>query len=333
MEFWKLKGNIGTMGRSVFCDLHKACKDMNNRDIQTGTRQNTIDAIERQVGDVDEGFTLVTHSGDWGIKKTECKFTSTPVYAYNIESAAHGGVYLNLEIDSVINRASRWFMTNMHTFLHDKIYPIPLGVNHVHSRVTAVANKNQTTNIDADYWNNFDIEKIRSIKSSKLCYANFTMTSPYRIRVAEWAWKQQFIDCNFPKRYATQDVELNMPILRGTNLTIDKFMETLASYQFAIAPAGNGIDTFRTWECILCNTVPVVRDHWMNRVFSRIWPMVLVGRYEFTNVFQAINDFYDKHGRINYDYSLLLEENFDKLLDRIQYESDRLRRETLQLES
>ena len=120
-----------------------------------------------------------------------------------------------------------------------------------------------------------------------------------------------------------------MPILRGDRMEMKDFLETLASYQFALAPTGNGMDTFRTWDCIMCNTVPIVQDKWMNRVFSRIWPMILVPRYEFVDLPKLMNDFFDKHGEIQYDQSLLLEENFETLLDRIQYESDGIRREYL----
>jgi len=311
MEMWKLKGKDGKVGNSVFCNLYKACKEMNARDIATGKRQQTLNGVERRTGPLANDTTLITHSGDWGIKKTECRITSTPLYAYTIEDAAHGGAYLQLEIKSVVNVVKRWFMTNQYCFLHDKVHPIPIGVNHID-------------------WGSTDIDKLRKVEKENFCYANFTITSPYRIRVAEWCWQQPYIDCNFPKRYETQDVELNMPILQGEKLEMDDFLETLASYAFAIAPTGNGLDTFRTWECILCNTVPIVQDNWMNRVFSRIWPMVLVPRYEFADVPDLVNKFMDEHGEnISYDYSLLLEENFDELLNRLENESHGLRREYL----
>lgn len=310
-KIWNIRGKEGKYGDNIYCDLYKACKDLNNRDLKTGKRQKTLDAIKRRVGPVDNKSTLITTSGDWGIKKTECKITSTPLYSYTIEDATHGGAYLNLEINSVLEGVKRWFMTNQYSFLHEKIYPVPLGI------------------CQPD-WKNSNVEELRSIKKEGLCYANFTMTSPYRIRVAEWCSQQSFIEWYFPKRYKTQDIELNMPILSGERLEMKAFLKTLASYNFAIAPTGNGLDTFRTWDCILCNTVPIVQDNWMNRVFSRIWPMVLVPRYEFTNVPSLLDKFMDEHGEnISYDYSLLLEENFDELLNRLENESHRLRREYL----
>lgn len=310
MTNWKLATNKkGKIGNNIFANLYR-CSKILDRDIKHGSKDKTLQVIEREIDyKIEPDDTLITHSGDWGIKKTECNITSKPFYTHTIEDAAHGGIFLNLELKSVVNNVKRWYMTNMSQFLHEKIYPIPLNVN-----------------LDTE---NIDLQKINRIEKNNLCYANFTITNPYRIRVAEWAWQQNFIDCNFPKRYPTQDIELNMPMLNGEKLSVDIFLEVLASYNFAICPTGNAIDTFRTWECILCNTVPIVQDKWCNRVFSKIWPMIIVSRYEYCSVFDMMNDFYEEYGNIQYDHSLLMEENFDKLLDRIQYESDRLRREDI----
>ena len=35
-------------------------------------------------------------------------------------------------------------------------------------------------------------------------------------------------------------------------------LKRLASYEFAICPEGNGVDTVRIWECLLLKTVPIV---------------------------------------------------------------------------
>lgn len=309
MNFWSLKKE-GKFGNNLFCNLYKCCKDINIQELKTGTKKNTFDAIQSSQSYDPNFSTLITHAGDWGIKKHQSRITSKNLYTYTIEDATHGGVYLGLELDSVLPNVKRWFMSNMSQYLGDNIYPIPI-------------------NIWQNDWNGLNVEHIRSVSKDNLCYANFTITSPYRIRVAEWAWNEKYIDCHFPKRYSNQDIELSMPILKHERLSMEDFTETLASYHFCIAPTGNGLDCFRTWECILCNTVPIVQDNWMNRVFSKIWPMILVHRYEFTNVYEEINKFHEQYGQINYDYSLLLEENFETLLDRIEYESNRLRREYL----
>lgn len=314
MNFWSLRKE-GKIGDNLFCNLYKCCKQMNIQELKNGTRKTTFEAIQNCDGYSPDFSTLITHADDWGIKKHRSKITkSNSIYSYTIEGAPHNGCYLNLEIDSVLPKAKRWFMSNLGQDIATNVYPIPI-------------------NIWQKDWDGLDVNHIRQIDKKHLCYANFTMTSPYRITVAEWAWGEKYIDCYFPKRYEHQDVELSMPILRHERLSMDKFTETLASYHFCIAPTGNGLDCFRTWECILCNTVPIVQNNWMNKVFSKIWPMILVHRYEFTNVYEEINKFHEQYGQINYDYSLLLEENFEALLNRVEYESDRLRRELVQMES
>ena len=314
-KMWNFRRE-GLLDNNVFCNLYKCCKKNNKEDLQTGVKTSTFKGMQRDLSlPLEDIHTLITHASDWGIKKHICNITGTDMYSYTIEDAAHGGVFLDVEISSVLPHVKRWYMTNMKSFLHEKIYPLPLGVNH------------------GDDWDSVDIEKIRSEPKpiENLCYANFTITSPYRIRAAEWCWSQGYIDCNFPKRYDTEDVELSMPILKGERLEFQDFIKKLSSYKFAICPTGNGLDTFRTWECILCNTVPIVMDTWMNRVFSQIWPMIIVSKYEFENVRQKMSTFWSQYEHIEYDYSLLLEENFEELLNRIQYESNRLRRKGIQM--
>jgi hypothetical protein len=300
MDFWGLSSQQNP--KIVFCNFYKYSKQANIQDVISKDTKALIDIIRLSTNlTINKETTLVTESGDWGVKKlSHPKFNQCNYVLSNT-----GTLCFSVEIDSIINSVGRWFMTNMGEYLGENVYPIPIKINHV-----------------------FNINKAREIKKTKFCYANFSITSCSRIRVAEWAWRQKFIDCNFPKVYESQDVDLDMHILKGEKLNRKDFIKTLASYEFAIAPTGNGLDTYRTWECIFCNTVPIVQDNWMNRVFSKIWPMILVHKYEYTNVLEKIEEFKNKYGQIKYDYELLLEQNIETLLNRIQYESDRLRRET-----
>lgn len=309
MRFFNLlKEDFNHDTNTAKCNLFKACKSLNRFEISNGKFGKTIDFLS-QKDHCNQDTTLVTHSGDWGIKSRDCNISKRKMYNYTIEDATHGGAFIPLEIQSIASGFRRWFTTNQTEPLFDNIHPIPININY---------------NLEDD-----EISSLRSTEKTNTCWANFSITSPYRIRVAEWAWTQRFIDCNFPKQYETQDIELNMPILKGTELPRADYLQTLSSYHFCIAPPGNGWDTFRTWECILCNTVPVVRDSFMNRVFSSIWPMVVIDRYEFNDVHEKLMNFFSFHGQQDYDYSLLLEENFDELLDRLEYESNRIRREAV----
>ena len=101
-------------------------------------------------------------------------------------------------------------------------------------------------------------------------------------------------------------------------------MRELATHKFCICPEGNGVDTYRIWECILTNTVPIAQNNYGNRIFAKIWPMILVNRYEMSDIPQLMEDFENTHGsNMTYDYDLLLYKNFPQLLERIKDECKR----------
>mgnify|MGYP003111835929 CR=1 FL=1 len=305
---WSMFNKQGKFENSLLCNIYACCKRNSGIPIlargSSPDRPNTIiERIERSVEEpMTNDSTLVTYAGDWGIEETDNGTV--------IKDPHRKTPYFNIDIQQIASNVRRWFTTNLKKDIHEKIYPVPI-------------------NAFIGNWRNIKINPLRDIKKDKLCYANFTITSNYRITLAEWAWRQNFIDCKFFMQTEGQDESLRMTILEkgSSRLSMDDFTKTLASYNFCLCPVGNGLDTYKTWECIICNTVPIVQRSWMNLVFSKIWPMILVDRYELDNIEDKMKKFQDDHGSIEYDHSLLLEGNFNKLLDRIQHESDRLRRE------
>ena len=59
------------------------------------------------------------------------------------------------------------------------------------------------------------------------------------------------------------------------------FYAMLSEHRFSICPEGNACDTFRTWESILCNCVPIVQRSFCTDIFSKIWPMIKMDLYKF----------------------------------------------------
>tara|TARA_R110002167_G_scaffold255783_2_gene462156 strand:+ start:8005 stop:8907 length:903 start_codon:yes stop_codon:yes gene_type:complete len=295
---------------NVNCNLYKVLRGKDGNRLGTGGVEG-IGAIKKAHPHLNKDSTLITRAGDWGIKCSEKLngITGEMQYYYRIEDATHGGVFLPLEIKSICQGVKRWYSTNLYQYLGENVYPLPLNVR-LPDSTTSPYIKAKDNN-----------------PKERLCCANFSMTCPYRIRVAEWASLQD-IDCYFPERYAGQGEELNMQCLQQSPLSQLQYLSELAGHKFCICPIGNGLDTFRTWESILVNTVPIVQDSWMSRVFAKIWPMIIVNRYEQSNIPLLMDDFIEKHGvTMDYDSSLLEEDNFENLLDRIQYEGDRLRRQ------
>lgn len=302
----------------LWCNLYSCLQQQNNEPfsndpLDTSTCHAIFSAVKRNYQEpLSPPETLITVAGDWGIKSV--KPTRKRTYNYALAGASPHGPFLVVDIDSVLNNFTHWFTTNLKEDLHDRIYPLPLGIH----ASDWMASKTPS------------ISELRNIEKTNLCYANFSITHNQRMTIAEWAVTQPYIDCLFPKRYPNQDVDLDMNILTEERLSISDLANKLASYHFAICPTGNGLDTHRIWECILTNTVPIAHYNFANLVFSQIWPMILVHRYEQTDIFHLMQEFTDKHGQtIEYDYQLLLKENLPGLMEKIKYESNRLRRQTV----
>ncbi len=209
---------------------------------------------------------------------------------------------LNLNLDEALTKYKRLYTNNLYENIHDKICPLPLGI---------------TRKEIADF------KHLRITKKEHLCYANFSITHNYRGNVIRWASTQEYINCHFTKRFPEWDEQLDQKFFADSLLPFDEFLSTLASHKFCIVPNGVGIDTDRLWECIFMNVVPIAQNNYGNRIFSKIWPMLLVERYETVNLQKMMLDFENTHGEITYDTDLLLLENLPFLLDRISFECKR----------
>jgi len=287
------------------CNLYKCIMRYNNT--LTSTYERIVLAYEKSGVDIQNisQDTIITYAGDFGLKEMGPKRGRWRGYEL---SGAGMGSFLAVDVESILEKFDHWFTPNLEKKIHDRIYPLPLGIYTPNYARTLA----KTTS------------ELQAIPKTELCYANFSMTVNYRILVAEWAHQQPYINCHFPKRLQTQGQQLEMDILSDEPLSQDTLLQTLASHQFAICPIGNGLDTHRMWECILTNTVPIAQDNYANRIFSKIWPMILVRRYERCNILTMMEEFEKIHGdEIQYDHGLLLKQNLPELMERIKYECQR----------
>lgn len=62
------------------------------------------------------------------------------------------------------------------------------------------------------------------------------------------------------------------------------YYERLCEYKFFLAPLGNGIQTPKICECIMCETVPVVTDHVVHRELRDIYGLPLLIVNEWTDI-------------------------------------------------
>tara|TARA_R100000008_G_C3548267_1_gene148821 strand:- start:79 stop:999 length:921 start_codon:yes stop_codon:yes gene_type:complete len=241
----------------------------------------------------DSSSTIGVHAGCYSLESREYDGGKSK---YKIGSPM---LTLPLDIDKIVSKHNRIFVNNLYRNVHRKIYPLPLGIFR-----KEIA----------------DFTHLRQKDKESLCYANFSITQKYRYNVIEWAVEQDYIDCRFTKRFPEWDNKIGSEHF-SEPLAFEEFLSVLSSYRFCIVPNGVGIDTDRLWECIYMNVVPIVQNNYGNRIFSKIWPMILVDRYEVVDLPKLMADFEEQYGKdIQYNHDLLLRKNLPELLNRIECE-------------
>jgi hypothetical protein len=80
-----------------------------------------------------------------------------------------------------------------------------------------------------------------------LCYCNFSVsTHPVREAIYESIKSREFMEFDHMGKFLSY------------SLTREGFYKKLGASKFALCPRGNGIDTFRMWDCLYCGTIPIV---------------------------------------------------------------------------
>ncbi|MDC1325004.1 hypothetical protein N8257_00670 [Ulvibacter sp.] len=218
--------------------------------------------------------------------------------------------FFHSDIDSILSEFKNIFTPNLKNKIHDSVYPLPMGIKLG----------------DSEYLESLEsVQRFMPRHRKKICYANFSMTSPYRIKVAEWAFRQRHIDAHIYKRYDRHGDDLRMKeeiFSKKGKLPDTEYFKELSSYKFCICPEGNGIDTFRMWECILTNTIPIAQNNYGNRIFSKIWPMILVDRYETDDIPNRMLKFLLDFPDHQYDsaWIYLRDTGFSSMIERIKNE-------------
>lgn len=85
--------------------------------------------------------------------------------------------------------------------------------------------------------------------------------------------------------------------------------ETLQTHKFAICPEGNGIDTYRFWECLYLKVIPICKRNILVEHFAKDFPVVLIEDWQDLDLGQLENNY------ANFDWK-----NWEKL-DMSTYEN------------
>jgi len=89
------------------------------------------------------------------------------------------------------------------------------------------------------------------------------------------------VDTNPTKRSECKSILESKGLEFGRPMSHTSYLYALANqYKYAICPEGNGIDSHRVWECLYTNTIPICIRSINTEHFARIYPMVLLDKWD-----------------------------------------------------
>lgn len=64
------------------------------------------------------------------------------------------------------------------------------------------------------------------------------------------------------------------------HIPAEEYLKEMCHYRYIVAPAGGGEDTYRMWEALYTNGIPVTRATPLTRYFSQFVPIILLDLWE-----------------------------------------------------
>jgi hypothetical protein len=127
---------------------------------------------------------------------------------------------------------------------HNQVTPLPIGIANTqfaHGQLTVM-----------------DRVRNQKVKKDNLVYFNFSLKTN----------KEKREDCFL--KVSKKGIEFQ------PNKKFDDYIESLSTYKFAICPEGSGLDTYRFWECLYLQVIPVCKRNVLAEHFSKDFPVVLL---------------------------------------------------------
>jgi len=87
------------------------------------------------------------------------------------------------------------------------------------------------------------------------------------------------IETNEQKRRVCFDTMTDKSIQNQNICEYEKYLKLLSTFQFAICPEGNGLDTHRFWECLYLKTIPICLRNEITIYYQQFFPMVLLDNW------------------------------------------------------
>jgi hypothetical protein len=135
-------------------------------------------------------------------------------------------------------RVIAWFAKN-NTFQHDRVVPIPLGLENLHR---------YNVGVPGDYT---ELRGYSGPRKNRIL-AGFT------------------VGTNPAERQPVMDLAATAPCVEAmrARLRQREYLGRLVSYKFLLSPPGSGLDANRTWEAMYLGVVPIVKDSVALRYFA-----------------------------------------------------------------
>jgi hypothetical protein len=172
-------------------------------------------------------------------------------------------------------------------FYHPKLFPLPIGISNEMDKIklfkikinlpisvqNALINANKRIKkgdriIKRDHGNLKLLEDIINLKIKKTNFIYFYFD----------------VETNTEKRTDCYRHLKRKCIPLQTKLNFGEYLKLLSSFNYAICPEGNGIDTHRFWECLYLGVKPIVIDNFLVRYFANYFPIIILKSWKDFNI-------------------------------------------------
>ena len=199
-------------------------------------------------------FTDILHSHfDALVSALQTIETPFRLYFHNSDCGFHSH---HTSIFSIIPNVTKIFTQNLETEPTDKLKPLPIGIA---NSMYAHGNLNS--------------------------WSEILRTSSFFEKTGK-VYSQFSVDTNVIKRKKCLDIILGKGVVTQPSCAYSDYLKLLSTFEFAICPEGNGIDTHRFWECLYLKTVPICLKNHLTEYVSYFFPVVLLDSWEDLDITQ-----------------------------------------------
>jgi hypothetical protein len=84
------------------------------------------------------------------------------------------------------------------------------------------------------------------------------------------------VHTNFQERSECYQIVTTKKLENQPKLPFKKYLQLLSTFEYAICPIGNGLDTHRFWECLYLKTIPICKRNIITEYYSKWFPVFLL---------------------------------------------------------